>query len=48
MNYAKPEVAVLGQAVRVIEQTHLKVAMGQTDPNPKITTQFNPAYDLDE
>ena len=50
MNYTKPEVAVLGQAVRVIEMTRLKINGTQYDgvtkgvPNPL----FNPAYDLDE
>jgi hypothetical protein len=47
MNYTKPEVAVLGQAVRVIEQTHLKAVMGQIDP-ARPSTFVNPAYDLDE
>ena len=46
MNYTKPEVAVLGQAVRVIEQRngkgHTYVGDGQTI---KVLT---PAYDLDE
>jgi hypothetical protein len=47
MNYTKPEVAVLGEAVRVIEMTGLKIHGTVTDPTtgqPKV----NPAYDLDE
>jgi hypothetical protein len=47
MNYTKPEVAVLGQAVRVIEQTHLKAVMGVTEV-AKPQARLNPAYDLDE
>ena len=47
MTYTKPEVAVLGQAVRVIEQRngkgHTYVGDGQT-----IAKVLNPAYDLDE
>ena len=43
MNYTKPEVAVLGEAVRVIE-SGIKPNTGVTDsPFPK-----NAAYDLDE
>lgn len=44
MNYTKPEVAVLGQAIRVIEQTRSKVNGSISDPGKL----FNPAYDLDE
>ena len=48
MNYTKPEVAVLGQAVRVIE-SHVKIApLGQDFVDPKNTHQTNAAYDLDE
>lgn len=48
MNYTKPEVAVLGQAVRVIEQIpHLKTLAG-TDGVPPKQFAVNPAYDLDE
>ncbi|MGA8732877.1 MAG: hypothetical protein WB558_03050 [Terriglobales bacterium] len=47
MKYTKPEVAVLGEAVRVIEKfPNTKGITGQPDllksPVP------NPAYDLDE
>ena len=44
MNYTKPEVAVLGNASAVIEQTSGKVAPKQDSPSPIST----PAYDLDE
>ncbi len=46
MNYTKPEVAVLGDAVRVIELRGTKTG-SQSDGvgQPKI---LNPAYDLDE
>jgi hypothetical protein len=47
MTYTKPEVAVLGEAVRVIEQ--------RTAKTPHVVFEsllphdwFNPAYDLDE
>jgi hypothetical protein len=43
MNYTKPEVAVLGDAVRVIEN-HTKVSPASLD-GPKT---IQPAYDLDE
>jgi hypothetical protein len=49
MNYTKPEVAVLGEAVRVIEQ------LNPTKGPYTVTDPFNPrglkvisAYDLDE
>jgi hypothetical protein len=48
MNYTKPEVAVLGQAVRVIEGVIGKTYMGVPDGGllqPRFT---QPAYDLDE
>jgi len=46
MNYTKPEVAVLGEAVHVIEQIpHQK---GSYKPPDGATTFVNPAYDLDE
>ena len=45
MNYTKPEVTLLGEAVRVIEVTHIKDGTGNLDsPFPR----KNPAYDLDE
>lgn len=44
MNYAKPEVAVLGQAVRVINHVG-KVLPPATDGTAK---SIMPAYDLDE
>ncbi len=47
MNYTKPEVAVLGQAVIVIEgTTHTKVPNGILDADRTFT--LKPAYDLDE
>jgi hypothetical protein len=47
MNYTKPEIAVLGDAARVIEMTGAKVIVMKLDP---VTSHppFNPAYDLDE
>jgi len=47
MNYTKPEVAVLGEAVRVIEQhpTQKLVVLG---PDQFGTRKIDPAYDLDE
>ncbi|MGD1079662.1 MAG: hypothetical protein ABR881_15170 [Candidatus Sulfotelmatobacter sp.] len=46
MNYTKPEVAVLGQAVRVIESTApSKNTPSQLDNGMRIKV---PAYDLDE
>jgi hypothetical protein len=47
MTYNKPEVAVLGDAARVIEQTGQKLIVNKVDP---LTSRppFNPAYDLDE
>jgi len=47
MNYTKPEVTVLGQAVGVIENRIGKLGSTFTDgPNgPKVVP---PAYDLDE
>ncbi|MGA8429227.1 MAG: hypothetical protein WB729_05370 [Candidatus Sulfotelmatobacter sp.] len=46
MNYTKPRVVVLGQAVRVIEGYTAK-AMPYAHPDGG-QTWFNPAYDLDE
>jgi hypothetical protein len=43
MNYAKPEVAVLGKAVSVIEHNVADKSGDSFDG-----TQCNPAYDLDE
>jgi hypothetical protein len=45
MNYTKPEVAVLGDATRVIESTGMKVN-GSISDSP--LAPKNPAYDLDE
>jgi hypothetical protein len=46
MNYTKPAVAKLGQAVRVIEKTGSKLVHTFLDGvQPKIS---QPAYDLDE
>ena len=47
MNYTKPEVAVLGSAVRVIEQLGQPKITGTVDA-PLHLKQPNPAYDLDE
>lgn len=44
MNYTKPEVAILGQAVQVIELLHPTKIGGNVDSS-QVT---NPAYDLDE
>jgi hypothetical protein len=46
MNYTKPEVAVLGEAVRVIEQ-FVKGPYTILD-SPGATQKHNAAYDLDE
>jgi|HubBroStandDraft_2_1064218.scaffolds.fasta_scaffold4742676_1 hypothetical protein len=47
MNYAKPEVAVLGKAVRVIEQfPYGKTITANQDGVRQV--MLNPAYDLDE
>jgi len=47
MNYTKPQVAVLGQAVRVIESHNAKTSP-TIDGTVPTTTYVNPAYDLDE
>jgi hypothetical protein len=48
MNYTKPEVAVLGQAVSVIElRTPQKGSTAQLDGITHVKN-FSPAYDLDE
>ena len=44
MNYTKPEVAVLGAAVRVIENPFSKTGSISDGLNTVVT----PAYDLDE
>jgi hypothetical protein len=44
MNYTKPEVAVLGQAVHVVEQLPPIKGRVSTDGFQPV----NPAYDLDE
>jgi hypothetical protein len=46
MNYTQPEVAVLGQAVHVIENLARKPIASVTDSLTGRHT--NPAYDLDE
>jgi hypothetical protein len=49
MNYTKPEVAVLGQAVRVIEARTAKKSNVNYDGPPFISPKtLNAAYDLDE
>jgi hypothetical protein len=45
MNYTKPEVVVLGEAVRVIEGTHIKGNRGIIEA---IRSYILPAYDLDD
>ena len=45
MNYTKPEVAVLGPAVSVIENFVSKPRSTSSDATK---TLINPAYDLDE
>ena len=47
MNYTKPEVAVLGEAVRVIEQVTTQKGNSTRDGAP-LFQPINPAYDLDE
>jgi len=47
MNYTKPEVAVLGEAVNVIEQHTAKRNQISSDPLFGVG-QLNAAYDLDE
>lgn len=44
MNYLKPELAVLGKAVQLIEQVVPPKISGSTEP---LLTE-NPGYDLDE
>ena len=46
MNYTKPEVTALGQAVTVIE-SHLSQKT-QSSVDGAIPPKANPAYDLDE
>ncbi len=48
MNYTKPEVAVLGEAVRVIELISPFKTSAGTDGLPPKQYVVNPAYDLDE
>jgi hypothetical protein len=45
MNYTKPEVAVLGKAVSVIEHINVK---GTLQPPDGTRQLVSPAYDLDE
>jgi hypothetical protein len=45
MSYTKPEVAVLGNAISVIEMTGGK---GTSTPTDSLKSLVNPAYDLDE
>ena len=47
MNYTKPEVAVLGKAVGVIEQL-FPIKPQQKLPDGTNQPRVNPAYDLDE
>jgi hypothetical protein len=46
MNYAKPQVEVLGQAVCVIESNGNKD--GNSFDGSGVPPRMNPAYDLDE
>jgi len=46
MTYTKPEVAVLGEAIRVIEQINVK--NGLTHDAVPMLAKINPAYDMDE
>jgi hypothetical protein len=47
MNYTKPQIAVIGEAVRVIEAApHFKNYPANADGLMQVT--INPAYDLDE
>jgi len=46
MNYTKPEVAVLGEAVNVIEVVIKRGALTDGPLNQKFSV--DPAYDLDE
>jgi hypothetical protein len=48
MNYTKPEVAVLGQAVRVIEQMLTQKPPLHAVDSITGVRNANPAYDLDE
>jgi hypothetical protein len=48
MNYTKPQVAVLGEAVRVIESIPLLKGMYSTPDGVPKGTFNNAAYDLDE
>ncbi len=48
MNYTKPQVAVLGEAVRVIEQRPLQGKQIQSSTDSPTFKVVNPAYDLDE
>jgi len=43
MNYNKPEIAILGEASRVIESNPMNKSGSSSDG-----TQVDPAYDLDE
>lgn len=47
MNYTKPEIEVLGNAVAVIEQITLKDS-GDPDGSTEGGGRVNTAYDLDE
>lgn len=47
MNYAKPQVVVLGDAKCVIEHTSTKPRSSAMDPHQN-RSLFNPVYDLDE
>jgi len=49
MTYTKPEIAVLGKALHVIEALFLKSFIGLFDGSPRFPfNRLSPAYDLDE
>ena len=48
MNYTKPQVVTLGDAVRVIEQTVPPSKTGLQSDGAHVPKILNPAYDLDE
>lgn len=48
MNYSKPEVSVLGTAIRVIEHIPTQKLSTSVDSQLPPNNRPNPAYDLDE
>jgi hypothetical protein len=47
MDYAKPQLLVLGDAEQVIEHVGIKPPSSTMDPHQH-RSLFNPAYDLDD